>query len=409
MPMAFLPRSTATSKDSLYAWEGRDQQGKPDRGEIVASGISLASAILRRQGIRVIHIKKKSLQRERTVSSRDITLLTRQLATMLKAGVALLQSFEIIAKGQKNPAFVRLIHSVRADVESGSSLHQAFARYPRQFNTLFCHLVAAGEQAGLLDEILESLACYQEKTLAMKRKLRAALTYPAAIITIAIAVTSIIMIWVVPSFTEVFASVGAELPLVTRIVVAVSHFLSAYWWLLSGLITLAVISFIRVWRRSIQLQAHMDKLQLSLPVLGKLCHTAALTRWTRTLASMSAAGVPLVQALNSVQGASGNAVFASATEHVGLAINNGSSLAAAISDTGLFPELVIQMVAIGEESGALEEMLNKLTDFYEAELNESLLSLSTLVEPFIMLILGILIGGLVFAMYLPIFQLGSVI
>ena len=407
--MSFLSRSPSSSKDSLYAWEGKDQQGKPGRGEILAGGLSLASALLRRQGITVVTIKKKNLQRERPVSAKDIALLTRQLTTMLKAGVALLQSFDIIAKGQKKPALVRLIRGVRAAVEGGSSLHRAFARYPLHFNALFCHLVAAGEQAGLLDELLDSLACYQEKSLAIKSKLRAALTYPAAIIAIAIAVTSIIMIWVVPSFKEVFTSVGAELPLPTLIVIAISNFMRDYGWLLVLLMIAAMISFMRAWRRSTLLQARMDRLLLALPLFGRLCHIAALTRWARTLAAMSAAGVPLIQALASVQGATGNVVYAEATMQISRAVNNGSSLAGAIAQTELMPELVIQMVAIGEESGALEQMLNKLADFYEIELNEALVSLSTLIEPFIMLVLGVLIGGLVFAMYLPIFKLGTVI
>lgn len=398
-----------TARDELYAWEGRDSQGKPARGEMRAGGPALVGAMLRRQGIQAASIRKKSVQRDKRIGEKDIALFTRQLATMLKAGVPLLQAFDIVARSQANPALARLVAGLRTEVEGGSGLHQAFGRHPRQFDALYCNLVAAGEQAGLLDELLARLAHYKEKTLATRSKVRAALVYPVAIVAFAVLVTSIIMIWVVPSFKEVFGSFGAALPLPTLIVIAISDFLTKYWWMLITTIGGAGAWLIRAWRRSPALQARADRWLLRLPVFGNIVRKAALARWSRTLATLFAAGVPLVDALQSVRGAAANAVYAEATATIGRDVGDGASLAAAIERTGVFPELVGQMVAIGEESGALDQMLAKVADFYEIEVDEAVAAISTLMEPFIMLVLGVVIGGLVIAMYLPIFKLGSVI
>jgi len=403
------PAPPQSPRETLYAWEGRDRANQRTRGEMRASGAAMVSATLRRQGIQTSSVTKKKLQHERPISAKDLTLFTRQLATMLKAGVPLLQAFSIVARSQHNPALARLILGVRADVESGTSLNQAFARHPRHFDTLFCNLVAAGEQIGLLDELLDSLARYQEKTLALKSKLRAALTYPVAIVAVAMLVTSVIMIWVVPTFKEVFSSFGAELPLPTRIVITLSNFMAHYWWLLASLLGGGSYCLLRALRRSAAFRARMERWLLKLPLLGELARKATIARWSRTLATLFGAGIPLIDALQAVSGAAGNAVYADATRTISRQVAGGASLTAAIEHTELFPAIVGQMVAIGEESGALDQMLFKVADFYEMEVTEALAALANLMEPFIMVVLGVVIGGLVIAMYLPIFKLGSVI
>jgi len=408
--MATSPqRPPARRRTTLYAWEGKDRNGKLARGEMPASGTAMVGAMLRRQGIQAVSIRKKRIQRDSPIREKELTLFTRQLATMLKAGVPLLQAFGIVARSQTNPALARLILSLCADVESGTSLNLAFARHPRYFNTLFCNLVAAGEQAGLLDELLDSLARYQEKTLALKNKVRAALIYPAAIVTVAILVTSVIMIWVVPTFKEVFSSFGAELPLPTRIVIAISDFMARYWWILAGLLGGAMGWSVRIWRRSVAWRARTDRLLLRLPLFGKLVRKATVARWSRTLATLFGAGISLIDALQAVGAAAGNAAYADATATIRQQVAAGASLTTALEQTRMFPGMVGQMVAIGEESGALDEMLAKVADFYEIEVTEAVASLSNLMEPFIMVVLGVVIGGLVIAMYLPIFKLGSVI
>jgi len=396
-------------RTTLYAWEGKDRSGRLTRGEMPASGTTVVSATLRRQGIQALSIRKKRIQRDSKIREKELALFTRQLTTMLKAGLPLLQALSIVARSQTNPALARLILNLRAEVESGSSLHQAFARHPRYFNTLFCNLVAAGEEAGLLDELLDSLAHYQEKTLALKSKVRAALTYPAAIVTVAVLVTCVIMIWVVPTFKDVFSSFGAELPLPTRIVIALSDFMGRYWWALAASLAIAGGWSARTWRRSVVWRARTDRLLLKLPAFGELVRKATVARWSRTLATLFGAGIPLIEALQAVAAAAGNAVYADATSAVRHQVSGGASLTAAIEQTGLFPGMVGQMVAIGEESGTLDQMLLKVADFYDLEVTEAVASLSNLMEPFIMVVLGIVIGGLVIAMYLPIFKLGSVI
>jgi type IV pilus assembly protein PilC len=396
-------------KETLYAWEGKDRSGKMVRGELRASGENMVSATLRRQGILVTKVKKRSLRGGKKVSEKDITLFTRQLATMMKAGVPLLQSFDILSKGSGNPAVARLIQDVRADVETGTSLNQAFRKFPLHFDPLFCNLVGAGEQAGILEDLLTRLAVYKEKTLAIKGKIKSAMFYPVSILAVAFLVTAVIMIWVVPAFKSVFTSFGADLPAPTLIVMAISDFFVANWYIIFGGIGGALYLFFQSWRRSVAMQRKMDALLLKLPIFGEVIRKASVARWSRTLATMFAAGVPLVESLDSVGGASGNAVYQDATRRIQAEVSTGTSLTVAMQNANVFPTMVTQMVAIGEESGALDSMLGKVADFYEEEVDEAVESLSSLMEPLIMVILGVLIGGLVVAMYLPIFKLGSVV
>lgn len=396
-------------KESLFAWEGKDRSGKQVRGELRASGEHVVSATLRRQGILVTKVKKKARGSGRKVTEKDITLFTRQLATMMKAGVPLLQSFDIVAKGNANPAVSKLIQDIRADVETGTSLNQAFRKFPLYFDPLFCNLVGAGEQAGILEDLLTRLAIYKEKTLAIKGKIKSALFYPVSILAVAFIVTAVIMIWVVPAFKSVFASFGADLPAPTLIVMAISDFFVSYWYLIFGGLFAALYLFFQSWKRSISMQRTMDRLLLKAPIFGDVVMKATIARWTRTLATMFAAGVPLVESLDSVGGAAGNAVYLDATRKIQNEVSTGTSLTVAMQNANVFPSMVTQMVSIGEESGALDQMLGKVADFYEAEVDEAVESLSSLMEPLIMAILGVLIGGLVVAMYLPIFKLGSVV
>lgn len=395
-------------KELLYAWEGTDRQGKKVTGEMRASGETIVAATLRRQGVMVKKIKKKSYSSGKKITDKDITLFTRQLATMMKAGVPLLQSFDIVGKGHANPSVAKLLLDIRADVETGTSLNQAFRKYPLYFDALFCNLVAAGEQAGILEDLLNRLAIYKEKTLAIKAKIKSALTYPIAIMSVAFIVTAVIMIWVVPAFKEVFASFGADLPLPTVMVMNMSDFFVANWYIIFGGIFGSLYFFFQTWRRSLNMQRTMDRLLLQMPIFGAVIRKATIARWTRTLATMFAAGVPLVEALDSVGGASGNAVYLDATIKIQTEVTTGTSLTVAMQNANVFPNMVTQMVAIGEESGALDGMLSKVADFYEEEVDEAVASLSSLMEPFIMVFLGVVIGGLVVAMYLPIFKMGSV-
>nr|WP_315482995.1 type II secretion system F family protein [uncultured Undibacterium sp.] len=404
-------RSTKPSqiKENLYSWEGKDRQGKNVKGELRAGGEAIVSATLRRQGVMVTKVKKKSYSSGKKITDKDITLFTRQLATMMKAGVPLLQSFDIVGKGHANPSVSKLLLDIRADIETGTSLNQAFRKYPLYFDPLFCNLVGAGEQAGILEDLLTRLAIYKEKTLAMKAKIKSALTYPIAILSIAFIVTAVIMIWVVPAFKQVFTSFGADLPAPTLIVMGISDFVVANWYLIFGGIFGALYFFFQSWQRSLEMQRFMDRILLQAPIFGAVIRKATIARWTRTLATMFAAGVPLVEALDSVGGASGNAVYLDATIKIQTEVTTGTSLTVAMQNAGVFPSMVTQMVAIGEESGALDGMLGKVADFYEEEVDEAVANLSALMEPMIMAILGVIIGGLVVAMYLPIFKLGAVV
>lgn len=401
--------SVGPIKEAVFAWEGKDKTGKIIKGELRANGEAIVNATLRRQGILVTKVKKKSFRSGKKVSEKDITLFTRQLATMMKAGVPLLQSFDIVAKGNANPSVSKLIQDIRSDVETGSSLNQAFRKFPLYFDNLFCNLVAAGEQAGILEDLLTRLAIYKEKTLAIKGKIKSALFYPVSILVVAFVVTSVIMIWVVPAFKEVFKSFGADLPAPTLFVMAISDFFVSYWYIIFGTLFAGLYLFFQSWRRSTKMQRIMDQTLLKIPVFGSVIRKATIARWTRTLATMFAAGVPLVESLDSVGGASGNAVYLDATKKIQTEVSTGTSLTVAMQNADVFPNMVTQMVAIGEESGALDQMLGKVADFYEQEVDDAVESLSSLMEPMIMVILGVLIGGLVVAMYLPIFKLGSVV
>jgi len=396
-------------KESIYAWEGKDKSGKTVRGELRAGGEAIVNVTLRRQGVLVTKVKKKVYRSGKKISEKDIALFTRQLATMMKAGVPLLQSFEIVGKGHANPSMGKLIMDLRGDIETGTSLNNAFRKYPLYFDPLFCNLVGAGEQAGILEELLTRLAIYKEKTIAIKAKIKSAMMYPVSILAIAFIVTAVIMIWVVPAFKQVFESFGANLPAPTLIVMAISDFFVTWWYLIFGGIFGTLYFFFQSWRRSLKMQQTMDRLLLKAPIFGAVVRKATIARWTRTLATMFAAGVPLVEALDSVGGASGNAVYLEATRKIQTEVSSGTSLTVAMQNANVFPTMVTQMVAIGEESGALDAMLGKVADFFEEEVDEAVAGLSSLMEPIIMVILGVIIGGLVVAMYLPIFKLGSVV
>ncbi len=407
MPPSTLPKKKPA--ETLYTWQGKDRSNRPGTGEIRAIDAPTAKMQLRRQGITIAQLKKKPAPRARRISEKDLCVFTRQLATMMKAGVPLLQSFDIVARGHANPSVSRLLLDIRADVETGTSLSQAFRRYPQYFDKLFCNLVGAGEQAGILEDLLARLATYKEKTLALKGKIKSAMVYPAAVLAVAVIVTAVIMIWVVPSFKNVFESFGAELPLPTLLVIWLSDRFVEYWAVVFGSAAVGTVLFVRSWKRAPAMQAATDRLMLRLPVFGAVIRKAVIARWTRTLATMFSAGVPLVESLESVGGASGNAVYHEATQRIASAVSSGTSLTVAMQQTQVFPPMVTQMAAIGEESGSLDEMLRKVAEFYEEEVDAAVASLSSLMEPVIMVILGVLIGGLVVAMYLPIFKLGSVI
>ncbi len=397
------------TKEVTYAWEGTDKKGKRVKGEMKASGEAFVKATLRRQGVNVVKISKQRFKTGGNISDKDVTLFTRQLATMMKAGVPLLQAFDIVGKGHSNPAVSKLLGDIKADVETGSSLSQAFRKYPLYFDNLFCNLVGAGEQAGILDSLLDRLATYKEKILAIKGKIKSALFYPISILVVAFVITAVIMIFVIPAFKELFSSFGADLPAPTVMVMAMSDFFVDYWWAIFGSIGGALWFFFYTWKRSEKMQASMDRLLLKMPVFGEVIRKATIARFSRTLSTMFAAGVPLVEALDSVAGASGNRVYYDATKKVQSEISTGASLTVAMQNTEVFPNMVLQMVAIGEESGALDSMLGKVADFYEGEVDDAVEALSSLMEPIIMVVLGTLIGGLVIAMYLPIFKMGQVV
>jgi type IV pilus assembly protein PilC len=396
-------------KELSYAWEGKDKSGKVVKGEMRAGGEAVVRATLRRQGVMVDKVKQRKAGSGGSVSEKDVTLFTRQLATMMKAGVPLLQSFDIVGKGNSNPAVARLLLELKTEVETGSSLAAAFKKYPLHFDALFCNLIQAGEAAGILESLLDRLAIYKEKTLAIKSKIKAALFYPVAIIIVAFVITAVIMIFVIPAFKQVFTSFGAELPAPTLFVMAISDIFVRYWYLIFGGIGGGVYSFFYMWKRSLPLQIFMDRLMLRLPVFGHLVRISTIARWTRTLATMFAAGVPLVEALDSVGGAAGNHVYWQATKQIQREVSTGGSLTSAMTNSGVFPNMVLQMVSIGEESGALDGMLGKTADFFEAEVDDAVDALASLMEPMIMVVLGTLIGGMVIAMYLPIFKIGQAV
>jgi type IV pilus assembly protein PilC len=396
-------------RESVFHWEGRDKNGRVVKGEMRAGGESVVAASLRRRGVMVSKIKKQSFSRGRKITGKDLALFTRQLSTMLKAGVPLMQSFDIVGRGHANPSMARLMNDIRMDVETGTSLNQAFRKYPLYFDPLFCNLVAAGEQAGILETLLDRLAMYQEKTIALKGKIKKALFYPVMIILVAILVTAVIMIFVIPSFKTVFTSFGADLPAPTLVVIAMSDFFVKYWYIVFGILFGGIYFLIQSWKRSPKVQAVVDRMMLKIPVIGEMLQKASIARWSRTLATTFAAGVPLVEALDSVGPASGNFIYKEATKSVQTEVNVGTSLAQAMQNTGVFPNMAVQMTQIGEESGSLDSMLSKVADYYEREVDETVDALSSLLEPMIMVILGVIIGGIVIAIYMPIFKLGQVV
>ncbi|MGE5639955.1 MAG: type II secretion system F family protein [Clostridia bacterium] len=404
-----MATAAAAKKELTFAWEGKDKSGKVVRGEIRAPGEAMVNATLRRQGIIITKVKQQKAKSGGSIGSKDIALFTRQLATMMKAGVPLLQSFEIVGKGASNPAVAKLVFELKTEVETGSSLAQAFRKYPLYFDTLFCNLVAAGEQAGILETLLDRLATYKEKIIAIQSKIKSALFYPVAIIAVAFIITAVIMIFVIPAFKNVFSSFGADLPGPTLVVMAISDYFVAYWWLIFGVVGGSVYGFLEAWKRSKAVQIFMDRLSLKLPIFGEVIRKSTIARWTRTLATMFSAGVPLVEALDSVGGAAGNYVYFMATKQIQAEVSTGGSLTAAMQNANVFPSMVIQMCSIGEETGALDSMLGKVADFYEAEVDDAVEALSSLMEPLIMVVLGGLIGSMVVAMYLPIFKLGGAV
>jgi type IV pilus assembly protein PilC len=392
-----------------FAWTGKDKAGKVVKGELRAPGEAAVTTSLRRQGIQVKSVKKVSSRGGKKITDKDITIFTRQLAVMMKAGVPLLQAFDIVGRGHGNPSVGKLLLDIKTEVETGSSLGQAFRKYPMYFDALFCNLVSAGEAAGILDTLLERLATYKEKILAIKGKIKSALFYPIAIVVVAIVVTAVIMIFVIPVFKDLFKGFGADLPGPTIFVMNISDwFVGNWWWVLPGLFG-GTWFFFYTWKRSTTMQRIMDRIALRVPVFGDVIRKACIARWCRTLSTMFAAGVPLVEALESVAGAAGNFVYYDATKKVQAEVSSGTNLTLAMTNSEVFPSMVLQMVAIGEESGALDAMLSKVADFFETEVDEAVESLSSLMEPMIMVVLGGLIGGIVVAMYLPIFKMGQAI
>ncbi|HKW38137.1 MAG TPA: type II secretion system F family protein [Burkholderiales bacterium] len=409
MATAAAPAAKVQIKEATYLWEGKDKTGKIIKGQMRAGGEALVNVTLRRQGIVVTKVAKQRIGRGGKVSDKDVTLFTRQMATMMKAGVPLLQSFDIVGKGHANPAVARLLMSIKTDVETGSSLAAAFRKFPLHFDALFCNLVAAGEQAGILETLLDRLATYKEKILAIKSKIKSALFYPIAIIVVAFVITAVIMIFVIPAFKQVFTNFGADLPAPTLFVMGVSDFFVKFWYLIFGIAIGGTWGFLELWKRSVPVQIFMDRMTLRIPVFGDLIRKSTIARWTRTLSTMFAAGVPLVEALDSVGGASGNYVYQQATKEIQRKVSTGTSLTASMQEANVFPSMVVQMVSIGEESGALDAMLGKVADFFEAEVDDAVEALSSLMEPMIMVVLGVVIGGMVIAMYLPIFKIGQAV
>ncbi|HBW63119.1 MAG TPA: type II secretion system protein F [Comamonas kerstersii] len=407
--MANATIGRAPAKEFIFEWVGKDRQGKELRGEMRATGEAQVQASLRRQGIFMTKLKKRALRAGKKIKPKDIAVFTRQMATMMKAGVPLLQAFDIVGRGNPNPSVTKLLNDIRQDVETGTSLSVAFRKHPMYFDALYCNLVEAGEAAGILETLMDRLATHMEKTEAIKGKIKSALMYPTSVVLVAFIVVTVIMIFVIPAFKEVFTSFGADLPAPTLLVMSISEFFVDYWWLIFGVLGGGFYFFMQAWKRSPKMQRVMDRLLLKMPIFGVLIDKSCVARWTRTLSTMFAAGVPLVEALDSVGGASGNSVYKEATDRIQHEVATGSSLNVAMANANVFPSMVLQMCAIGEESGAIDHMLGKAADFYEQEVDEMVAGLSSLMEPIIIVFLGGIIGSIVVAMYLPIFKLGQVV
>jgi type IV pilus assembly protein PilC len=394
-----------------FQWEGTDSRGKKVKGKTIAANEAAVRAELRHQGVVPLKVRKQStlFQKKGKVTTADIAIFSRQLATMLSAGIPMVQAFEIVGNGHDNPAMQKLIFAIKQDVEGGSTLAEAIGKHPLHFDDLFVNLVEAGEQAGALETLLDKIATYKEKTEAIKKKIKKALTYPAAVLAVAVIVTTILLIFVIPEFESLFQGFGADLPAFTRIVINISEFVRDQGWLLLLVIVGAVSAYIYMYKRSRKLREFQDRLMLKAPIVGQILVKAAIARFARTLSTMFNAGVPLVEALQSVAGATGNIVYENGVLEIRDEVATGQRLQRAMSNTNLFPNMVIQMIAVGEESGSLDEMSSKVADFYEEDVDNAVDNMSSLLEPLIMGILGILVGGLVIAMYLPIFKMGAVV
>jgi type IV pilus assembly protein PilC len=394
-----------------FQWEGTDSRGKKVKGKTIAANEAAVRAELRHQGVVPLKVRKQStlFQKKGKVTTADIAIFSRQLATMLAAGIPLVQAFEIVGNGHDNPAMQKLIMAIKQDVEGGSTLAEAIGKHPLHFDDLFVNLVEAGEQAGALETLLDKIATYKEKTEAIKKKIKKALTYPAAVLGVAVIVTTILLIFVIPEFESLFQGFGADLPAFTRIVINISEFVRDKGWALLIVIIGAFSAYIYMYKRSRKLREFQDRLMLKAPIVGQILVKAAIARFARTLSTMFNAGVPLVEALESVAGATGNIVYENGVLEIRDEVATGQRLQRAMSNTNLFPNMVIQMIAVGEESGSLDEMSSKVADFYEEDVDNAVDNMSSLLEPLIMGILGILVGGLVIAMYLPIFKMGAVV
>lgn len=398
------------SKGKHFTFEGKNiETERLVRGGVVAKDEEEARKKLQRRGIRPLRISKVKTARKRRITQEDITVFTRQLATMMKAGLPLMQAFEIVARGHSNPSMTEMLMQVRSDVEQGSALGKSFSKYPKYFDRFYCNLVSAGESGGVLESLLDKLAVYKEKTQAIKKKVKTALTYPIAIIVVAIALIFIMMMFVLPAFKEVYANMGAELPDLTQLVMNLSDLFVDYGWIMIILLIASAFGLYKLHEKSPTFQKRIDALILRLPIFGTIVRKATIARWARTTSTLFAAGVPLVEVLDSVAGASGNILYEEATQDIRAKVTQGLSLTSSMQSTDMFPNMVIQMAAIGEESGSLDDMLNKAAEFYEDEVDNSVSRLSALMEPIIMVVLGSLIGILLIAMYLPLFNLGNVV
>lgn len=401
------------SELQTFVWSGKDKRGTVMKGEQLAKNANLLKAELRRQGITpsVVKPKAKPLfgSAGSTITARDIAIFSRQIATMMKSGVPLVQSFEIIAGGQKNPKMKDMLEDIKSNIESGSTLHEALSKHPNQFDELYQNLVRAGEGAGVLDTVLDTIASYKENTEALKSKIKKALLYPAIVIAVAILVSAVLLIFVVPQFQQVFKNFGADLPAFTQMLVSASDFMIAYWWLVLFIVVGSIVGLVQARKRSFAVARVLDRILLKLPVIGQIMHHSAIARFARTLATTFKAGVPLVEAMETVAGATGNIVYTEAVNRIRQDVSVGYQLNIAMRQVNLFPHMVVQMTAIGEESGALDTMLFKIAEFYEREVNDAVDSLSSMLEPFVMVIIGVLVGSMVIGMYLPIFKMAAAI
>ena len=399
-------------KNDIFVYEGRDRKGQKVKGELGGQTAAIVKAALRKQGINATKVRKKSAPLfggRGKATPKDIAIFSRQLATMMSSGVPLVQAFEIIGRGHEKKGVQDLLLAIKADIEGGSSLTDSLARHPLYFDDLYVNLVGAGEHAGILDNVLDKIATYKEKTESIKGKIKKALFYPTAVLVVAFLITAILLIYVVPEFAKLFSGFGADLPAMTKFVMKLSDIFQKFWWLIFGSIGGAIYGILQAKKRSRKFNESMDRIMLKVPIIGTILTKAAIARYSRTLATMFAAGVPLVEAMVSVAGAVGNVVYGEAVRKMRDEVATGTQLNVAMSKTKLFPNMVVQMTAIGEEAGSLDSMLSKVADFYEEEVDNMVDSLSSLLEPFIMVILGTLVGGLVVAMYMPIFQMGKVV